>query len=130
MKSSRPTIAIVEYYPADSTFYAGGLDDFQLQANTLKELGGTLIPFLTDRSYFDEPFSVENLNELDGAAAILVVAGSQADRDALAGVEVWNRLPAVVAGRVVQTDTRTNQGSVYAATECVRLLDQLFSTIS
>ena len=123
-------IAIVEFYPADSTFYAGGLDDFQLQANTLKELGGSLIPFLTDRSYFDEPFSVENLNELDDAAAILVVAGKAEDRAALDALDLWQRVPAVTAGRVVQTDVRTNQGSVYAATECVRLLDELFNTLT
>lgn len=122
-------IAIVEYYPAGSTMYAGGLDDFQLQANTLKELGGRLIPFLTDRSYFDDPFSVENLNELDGAAAILVVVGSADDRAALDALDLWQRVPAVAAGRIVATDVRTNQGSVYAATECIRLLDELFNTL-
>jgi iron complex transport system substrate-binding protein len=119
----------VEFYPTDSTFYAGGLDDFQLQANTLGELGGRLIPFLTDRSYFDEPFSIENLGELDRADAILLVAGSDADHTVLDGVELWQRLPAVAAGRVVHTDIRTNQGSVFAATECLRLLDQLYTLI-
>ena len=60
-------VAIVEYYPADQTFYAGGVDDFPLQANTLGELGGELVPFLADRSYFDQPFSIENLNEISNA---------------------------------------------------------------
>ncbi|MEP4652853.1 MAG: ABC transporter substrate-binding protein, partial [Ilumatobacter sp.] len=112
-------IAIVEYYPADDTFYAGGVDDFQLQANTLGELGGTLVPFLADRSYFDEPFSIENLGEIADAGAILLVSNSQEDRDLLAANPIWQQLPAVVAGSVVVTDTRTNQGSVYAATESI-----------
>ena len=122
-------VAIVEYYPADQTFYAGGLDDFQLQANTLKELGGTLVPFLTDRSYFDEPFSIENLSEISDAGAILLVSNSQDDIDALAANPLWQALPAVQAGNVVITDTRTNQGSVYAATEAVRLFDELYTRL-
>jgi len=122
-------VAIVEYYPADQTFYAGGLDDFQLQANTLGELGGELVPFLADRSYFDQPFSIENLSEISDAGAILLVSNSQDDIDALATNPLWQALPAVQAGRVVITDTRTNQGSVFAATESVRLLDELYSTL-
>ncbi len=123
-------IAIVEYYPADDTFYAGGVDDFQLQANTLGELGGVLVPFLADRSYFDEPFSIENLGEIADAGAILLVSNSQEDRDLLAANPIWQQLPAVAAGNVVVTDTRTNQGSVYAATESIRLLDQLYDTLT
>lgn len=122
-------IAIVEYYPADGTFYAGGIDDFQLQANTLGELGGQLIDFLADRSYFDEPFSIESLGELGAADAILLVTSAEADRSALEEHELWQQLPAVGAGRVVATDTRTNQGSVYAATESLRLLGELYGTI-
>lgn len=45
-------------------------------------------------------------------------------------MELWQRLPAVQAGRVVVTDTRTNQGSVYAAMESLRLLDPLYSTLA
>jgi iron complex transport system substrate-binding protein len=122
-------VAIVEYYPADQTFYAGGIDDFQLQANTLGELGGKLVPFLADRSYFDEPFSIENLSEIADAGVILLVSNSQADIDALAANPLWQALPAVQAGNVVITDTRTNQGSVFAATESVRLLDQLYTPL-
>ncbi len=122
-------VAIVEYYPADQTFYAGGIDDFQLQANTLGELGGKLVPFLTDRSYFDEPFSIENLSEISDAGAILLVSNSQADIDALAANPLWQALPAVQAGNVVITDTRTNQGSVFAATEAVRLFDELYTPL-
>ena len=122
-------VAIVEYYPADQTFYAGGIDDFQLQANTLGELGGKLGPFLADRSYFDEPFSIENLSEIADAGAILLVSNSQADIDALAANPLWQALPAVQAGNVVITDTRTNQGSVFAATESVRLLDELYTPL-
>jgi len=124
-----PPVAIVEWYPADQTFYAGGIDDFQLQANTLGELGGTLVPFLADRNYFDEPFSIENLGEIADAGAILLVSNSQADIDALAANPLWQALPAVQAGNVVITDTRTNQGSVFAATEAVRLFDELYTTL-
>jgi iron complex transport system substrate-binding protein len=123
-------VAIVEYYPADQTFYAGGIDDFQLQANTLGELGGRLVPFLADRSYFDEPFSIENLDQISDAGAILLVSNSQADIEALAANPLWQTLPAVQAGNVVITDTRTNQGSVFAATEAVRLFDQLYTPLA
>lgn len=123
-------VAIVEYFPSDRTFYAGGLDGFQLQANTLDSLGGRLVDLQAERDYFDEPFSLENVGDLVDAAAILLVLPSEEAGDELDGLELWQRLPAVEAGRVVRTDTRTNQGSVFAATACVALLDELYGTIA
>lgn len=125
---AREPIAIVEYFAPDATFYAGGLDDFQLQSNTLAELGGNLVPFQTGRSYFDQPFSAESIGEIADASAILLVI-DETSRPELDALQLWRNLPAVAAGRVVTTDTRTNQGSVYAATECLRLLDQVFTTL-
>ncbi|WCO68789.1 ABC transporter substrate-binding protein [Iamia majanohamensis] len=122
-------VAVVEYYPTGPSFYAGGVDGFQLQAGTLGELGGQVIDAVADRDYFDEPLALENVGQLAAADALLVVVGDATARDELDGIELWQRMPAVAAGRVVHTDTRTNQGSVYAATECVRLLDELYATI-
>ena len=122
-------VAIVEWYPAGAQFYAGGVDGFQLQANTLGELGGSLIPFLADRDYFDEPFSLENVGELAAADAIVLVVDSEDARAELEASPLWQSLPAVAEGRVVVTDTRTNQGSVYAATESLDLLDELYGTL-
>jgi ABC-type Fe3+-hydroxamate transport system substrate-binding protein len=73
-------VAIVEWYGPDANFYAGGLDDFQLQANTLGELGGQLIPFQQGRDYFAEPFSIEKVGELAAADAILLVGPHQSHR--------------------------------------------------
>jgi iron complex transport system substrate-binding protein len=122
-------VAIVEWFPTDATFYGGSIDGFQLQANTLGELGGSLIDFQADRDYFDDAFSVEYLGELAAADAILLVLPTEQAGAELDALTQWTQLPAIAEGRLVRTDPRTNQGSVYAATESVRLLDELYGTI-
>ncbi|MDZ7727018.1 MAG: hypothetical protein U5Q44_01800 [Dehalococcoidia bacterium] len=125
------SIAIVEWYAPDSTFYAGAIDGFQLQANTLGQLGGSLIDFQAGRDYFGEPFSFENVGELAAADAILLVGPQSGDTlDGLQQQELWQQLPAAQSGRVTATDTRMNQGSIFAAMECLRLLDELYGTLA
>ena len=70
------------------------------------------------------------MGQLAPADAILMIANTEDERAALAAQPLWQRLPAVEAGRVVLTDSRANYGSVYAATECLRLLDGLYGTLA
>lgn len=106
----------------------------RMQVNTLADLGGRHLPFLeqlpTTAGSGGTEFSAERVDALAPAEAILVV--EQPGRGSLATAEsnpLWSRLPAVTAGRVVVADWRTNQGNVYAARECLRLLDRLYATL-
>ena len=59
----------------------------------------------------------------------MVVVNTEDQRRELADLELWRRLPAVAAGRVVLTDFRANYGSVFAARECLRLIDSAYGLI-
>jgi iron complex transport system substrate-binding protein len=124
-------LAIVQYLAGDR-FYASSTEGFYLQANTLADLGGTQIPFIEEGGpdFENDGFSIEQVEELAAADAILLIANEPADRAELDASELWLRLPAVTAGRVVETDFRTNYGSVYAATAALDLLDQVFDTLA
>lgn len=58
--------------------------------------------------------SLERVDIIQDADAVLLIIDTAAERSELAANPLWQRLPAVVAGRVVETDFRTNYGSVYA----------------
>lgn len=77
----------------------------------------------------DETFSVEQTGELAPADAILVIVNGADEQAQLEAQPLWQRLPAVTAGRVVVTDFRTNYGSVYAAGAALELLDRLYATL-
>jgi iron complex transport system substrate-binding protein len=122
---------VVQYFAGDA-FYASSTTGFYLQANTIADLGGTQIPFLEDggSALENDGFSIEQTAELAAADAIVLIIGEPADRDDLFASPLWQRLPAVQAGRVVETDFRTNYGSVFAATACLDLLDAAYQTLA
>lgn len=123
-------VAIVQY--GTSGFSSSGTKGFLLPAHTLAGLGGTLLPFLAGlpaNEFGSSSFSVEQTGELSGADAILLIANTPALQAQIEANPLWQRLPAVQAQRVVVTDFRTNYGSVYAATACVRVLDRLYATL-
>lgn len=124
------TIAIVAYFAGDSQFVTSTTEGFFLQAQTLGELGGQYLPYLVDNAdeWGDVYISLENTGELAAADAILLIAGDD-DLAAIESEPLWQSLPAVQQGHVVVTDARTNQGSVYAATEALHLLDALYATL-
>ncbi len=123
-------LAIVQYVAGDR-FYSSSASGFYLQVQTLADLGGVHLPFLDGGGsvLFDEGFSPEETGRLADADAILVI-GTADDHAELADSPLWQQLPAVTANRVVETDFRTNYGSVYAATACLDLLDQVYGTLA
>lgn len=125
-------LAVVQYTADNRTFYSSPTTGFYLQANTLADLGGKYLPFLEQggEALGDDGFSLERAEELAAADAIVLIANSPADRADLDSSELWTRLPAVTAGRVIQTDFRTNYGSVYAAFACLDLLDKTYATLA
>ncbi len=117
-------VALLEYGVSDRTFYRNAR---YVQSLTLQDLGGGEHPFL--EALPGNSFSIEQIGELDDVEAILVCgygdAHERLDEEAL-----WQRLPAVAAGRVVRTDIRTNYGGLYAATGCLDLWDQVYNTLA
>lgn len=125
------TLGVVQYFAEEQSFYSSPADGFYLQANTIADLGGAYLPFLDQGgdALQDEGFSLERVGELAPADALLVIVNDEENRAALEAEPLWQRLPAVQAGHLVFTDFRTNYGSVYAATECLRLLDDLYALL-
>lgn len=125
-------LAVVQYFDEEQTFYTSPTTGFYLQANTLAELGGTHLPFIEDGgdALADTGFSLEQVEQLGAADAIVLITNTDEDRSGLDASPLWQRLPAVQAGRVVHTDFRTNYGSVYAATACLELLDATYATFT
>jgi iron complex transport system substrate-binding protein len=123
-------IAIAQY-GAGSGFWASTTKGFALQAQTLGDLGGIMLPFIEEggETLWNDGFSIEQAEELAAADAILIIGGTD-DLAELDASPLWLRLPAVAANRLVRTDFRTNYGSVYAATACLDLLDQVYSTLA
>lgn len=117
---------------SDGTINSGRITSTSLQLRTLADLGGRPSEFiegLPTRNEFDDvEFSAELIGGLDTVDAILLGL-SDRDDDILTTNPLWQALPAVQGDRVVTTDDRTNRGGVFAARECIRLLDQLYSTL-
>lgn len=122
-------LAVVQF--SEEGISTSRTDGFYLQAQALGEVGGIHLPFLEniDQDNYIATFSAERMGELAPADAILMIANSADERAALDAQPLWQRLPAVQAGHVVFTESRANYGSVYAATECLRLLDDLYATL-
>lgn len=122
-------LAVVQY--SEGVFQSSATDGFYLQANTLADLGGTHLPFLEagGEALTGEGFSTERTSELAGADAIVLIS-TDGERAELEASPLWQQLPAVAAGRVVETDFRTNYGSVYAAGACLDLLDRTYATLA
>lgn len=125
-------VAVVQYSAEEGNLETSRTDGFYLQAQALGALGGRHLPFLEEleRTDYTATFSTEQMGELAPADAILMIANTADERAALAAQPLWQRLPAVAAGRVVLTDSRANYGSVHAAGEGLRLLDELYATLA
>lgn len=131
-------VAAVIQVGAEGTFSSSNSDGFYLPARTHHDLGGRYLPFLDearqgagpygpDGAYLE--FSLEELDRLVPADLIMVVANTPQQRAELERNQLWQRLPAVRAGRVGYTDSRLNSGSVLAATECLRLWEILYGRL-
>ena len=124
-------VAVVQY-SAEGTLQASRTDGFYLQTQSLGALGGRHLPYLEELERTDciVTLSAEEMGRLAPADAILMIANTADDRAALAAQPLWQQLPAVTAGRVLLTDSRADYGSVYAAGEGLRLLDELYATLA
>ncbi|MBM4719303.1 hypothetical protein GS449_12500 [Rhodococcus hoagii] len=71
---------------------------------------------------------MESLELLDGLDGLIVLA-PRGDLGALARDVLWQRVPAVAAGRVQVIDQRLQFGSVYSAIELVAQFDTLLSRL-
>lgn len=124
------TLAIVQFNGKE--FFSSRAGGFRLQINVLAELSGRHLPWL-DAQPLDEfgssKVSIEQVENLAPADAIVAVVNDEDLRRDLAALELWRRPPAVAAGRVLFTDSRTNYGSVFAARESLRLIDQAYGLI-
>ncbi|MBU4615961.1 ABC transporter substrate-binding protein [Rhodococcus sp. GG48] len=98
----------------------------RLPPQVLADVGGTLgsIGGLSD----SDSFGMESLELLDGLDGLIVLA-PRGDLGALAGDALWQRVPAVAAGRVQAIDQRLQFGSVYSAIELVAQFDTLLSRL-
>lgn len=93
----------------EGKWYSCNSDGFYLQARTTRDLGATYLPVLDetkqDANAYGPPgamleFSDEQFPILAPADLIVAVVGDEATKAALEGNPLWQRLPAVQAGRV------------------------------
>lgn len=121
-------------FEAPSTMW---LVDFQYvegpAVQALADLGGQLL----ETSIPEDPsfpgwrqFSMENVQVIEQADAVLIWAPDAEQRDQLLADPLWPRLPAVQAGRAVISTNNVGEGSVYTVMECLRLWDQVYSTLA
>lgn len=98
----------------------------RLPPQVLADIGGTLgsIGGLSD----SDSFGMESLELLEGLDGLIVLA-PRGDVGALAADVLWQRVPAVAAGRVQVIDQRLQFGSVYSAIELVARYDDLLSRL-
>src|SRR5262249_29810142 len=100
----------------------------------LADLGGKIlplsVPYDPTLSPRQRPISLGNLRLIDPADAILVWAPGDSERAAVLADPPWPLLPAVRAGHAVVSPNNVGAGSVYTVMECLRLWDQVYSTLS
>jgi iron complex transport system substrate-binding protein len=102
-------------------------------ARALADLGGQLHPLSVPpggRKPGFFPIGMESIREIAGADAILLWAPTEEVRSAFLANPLWGLLPAVQAGRAVVSTNNVGQGSVYTVMECLRLWDQVYSTLA
>ena len=100
-------------------------------ASSLTGLGGTPMPFEEGKDFPGWlSLSLENLPMLADADALLFWAPDQANIDALEKNPLWQRIPAVRAGRVVLTTNNIGHGSIYTVMETARIWDEVYTTLA
>lgn len=127
---SNSTLAVVSWNPQQ--WASSSKTGFLLASQTLADVGGRHLPYLEDGEENENGlfiFSHEETRQLAAADAILI-ALHETNRPLLEANVLWQQLPAVQAGRVVWADSRTYYGSVYGATECLRLIDLTYATLA
>ncbi|WP_226367386.1 ABC transporter substrate-binding protein [Pseudonocardia sp. ICBG162] len=120
-------VVIAQWRPEAGTFVVNTAG--RLQQQVLTDLGGSL--FGSERAYAaDQEVPLETMSEFrDADGFYLQNTGTERSLATMADVPVWRELPAVRAGRVVETAGNVNYGSVYSAMQVARDLDALFALL-
>lgn len=122
------SVAVVQY--DDSWGFAMQHSMQYLQPQVIADLGGRLLDPGSGVAD-DGSFSTENIDVLDDADLIMFVGSVDGQLPpGLADNPLWQRVPAVAAGRLLVTEGNTNYGSVYTATQLISDLERLYARAS
>lgn len=99
------------------------VNDTSTFASVSRDLGAIWIDLPVNEDGFLSMEQAQVLAEADG----MLFWGSEDEWDAAMEQDVWKLLPVVQAGMVVRSTVMVNFGSVYAAGEVLRHLDELYT---
>lgn len=123
----RARVVHLQYVPSSASFIVNARG--RLQTEVLSEIGGSLFGDEHDAAV-DQMVSLEAIGQYAGANGFLVQNTDSASTLAsMNELPIWRDLPAVRAGRVVETRGNVNYGGVYTAGEVVRIWSTLYDTM-
>ena len=114
------TIAVVQPW-SDGTVYLQA-EMSLLQPQVMADLGSKTIPAVEGNIIAAENFG----SVFGGVDAILYVNHGEGVVEQFATDALWNRVPAIAAGKTLAPLGNTNFGGVYAAMQIARFLDELY----
>ncbi|MBN9758006.1 iron compound ABC transporter, periplasmic iron-compound-binding protein [Pseudonocardia sp. Ae406_Ps2] len=120
-------IVVAQWRPEAGTFVVNTAG--RLQQQVLTDLGGSLAG--EERAYAaDQEVPLEEMSRFrDADGFYLQNTGTERALATMRDVPVWRELPAVRAGKVVETTGNVNYGSVYSAMQVARDLDALYALL-
>lgn len=125
---ARRRILIVQWIPASGTFAVNTAG--RMQQQVVADLGGAL--FGSERAYAaDQEISLELIGRFRDVDGIyLQNLSTEKTADSMRDLPIWRDIPAVRAGRLVESPGNVNYGSVYSAMRIARDLDALYTSMS
>lgn len=118
------TIAVVQPW-SDGTVYLQA-EMSLLQPQVMADLGSKTIPPVEGNIIAAENFGAV----FGGVDAILYVNHGEGVVEQFATDPIWNRVPAIAAGKTLAPVGNTNFGGVYTATQIARFLDELYGLLA
>lgn len=118
------TIAVVQPW-SDGTVYLQA-EMSLLQPQVMADLGSKTIPAVEGNI-----ISAENFGTIFGGVdAILYVNHGEGVVEQFADYDIWNRVPAIAAGKTLAPLGNTNYGGVYTAMQIARFFDELYGQLA
>jgi iron complex transport system substrate-binding protein len=118
------TIAVVQPWSDGTVFLQAEMS--LLQPQVMADLGSRTIPPVEGNIIAAENFATV-FGDVD---AILYVNHGEGVVEQFATDPIWNRLPAIAAGKTLAPLGNTNYGGVYTATQIARFLDELYGLLA
>lgn len=120
-------VVYLQYIPATGTFAVN--TEGRLQPQVLADLGGSLLG--EQRAYAtDQEVSIEQIGQYADADGIFLQNLSpEPTLASMTDLPLWKELPAVRAGRVIESRGNINYGGIYSAQELVRNWSALYATM-